>query len=225
MKFELDTTDGRARRGRLVFDRGVVETPCFMPVGTYGTVKGMTPEEVEATGAQIILGNTFHLWLRPGQEIMKLHGDLHDFMQWKGPILTDSGGFQVFSLGDIRKITEQGVHFRNPINGDPIFLDPEKSMEIQYDLGSDIVMIFDECTPYPADWDYAVKHIDTATHTFNQVFWFTNAHQVTRFVCRNLRAYMLQNAVHICFRLTHSQTADSVAIKTDIYQTFNRNIT
>ena len=141
MKFELDTTDGRARRGRLVFDRGVVETPAFMPVGTYGTVKGMTPEEVEATGAQIILGNTFHLWLRPGQEIMKLHGDLHDFMQWKGPILTDSGGFQVFSLGDIRKITEQGVHFRNPINGDPIFLDPEKSMEIQYDLGSDIVMI------------------------------------------------------------------------------------
>ncbi|STQ13801.1 queuine tRNA-ribosyltransferase [Enterobacter cloacae] len=148
MKFELDTTDGRARRGRLVFDRGVVETPAFMPVGTYGTVKGMTPEEVEATGAQIILGNTFHLWLRPGQEIMKLHGDLHDFMQWKGPILTDSGGFQVFSLGDIRKITEEGVHFRNPINGDPIFLDPEKSMEIQYDLGSDIVMIFDECTPY-----------------------------------------------------------------------------
>ena len=120
MKFELDTTDGRARRGRLVFERGVVETPAFMPVGTYGTVKGMTPEEVEATGAQIILGNTFHLWLRPGQEIMKLHGDLHDFMQWKGPILTDSGGFQVFSLGDIRKITEQGVHFRNPINGDDL---------------------------------------------------------------------------------------------------------
>ena len=120
----------------------------------------MTPEEVEATGAQIILGNTFHLWLRPGQEIMKLHGDLHDFMQWKGPILTDSGGFQVFSLGDIRKITEQGVHFRNPINGDPIFLDPEKSMEIQYDLGSDIVMIFDECTPYPADWDYAKRSME-----------------------------------------------------------------
>lgn len=160
MKFELDTTDGRARRGRLVFDRGVVETPAFMPVGTYGTVKGMTPEEVEATGAQIILGNTFHLWLRPGQEIMKLHGDLHDFMQWKGPILTDSGGFQVFSLGDIRKITEQGVHFRNPINGDPIFLDPETSMEIQFDLGSDIVMIFDECTPYPADWDYAKRSME-----------------------------------------------------------------
>nr|GME07406.1 tRNA guanosine(34) transglycosylase Tgt [Ipomoea batatas] len=131
-----------------------------MPVGTYGTVKGMTPEEVQETGAQIILGNTFHLWLRPGQEIMKLHGDLHDFMQWKGPILTDSGGFQVFSLGDIRKITEAGVHFRNPINGDSIFLDPEKSMEIQYDLGSDIVMIFDECTPYPADWDYAKRSME-----------------------------------------------------------------
>ena len=155
MSFELLATDGRARRGRLTFPRGVVETPAFMPVGTYGTVKGMLPRDIEAIGAQIILGNTFHLWLRPGQEIMKLHGDLHDFMQWKGPILTDSGGFQVFSLGDIRKITEQGVHFRNPINGDPIFLDPEKSMEIQYDLGSDIVMIFDECTPYPADWDYA----------------------------------------------------------------------
>lgn len=155
MKYELQTTDGRARRGRLIFDRGVVETPAFMPVGTYGTVKGMTPEEVKETGAQILLGNTFHLWLRPGQEIMKLHGDLHDFMQWKGPILTDSGGFQVFSLGAMRKIKEEGVHFRNPINGEKIFLSPEKSMEIQYDLGSDIVMIFDECTPYPADWDYA----------------------------------------------------------------------
>ncbi|MBY6186201.1 tRNA guanosine(34) transglycosylase Tgt [Marinobacter hydrocarbonoclasticus] len=150
MKFELITTDGRARRGRLTFDRGTVETPAFMPVGTYGTVKGMTPEEVEATGAEICLGNTFHLWLRPGNEIMQKHGDLHDFMNWHKPILTDSGGFQVFSLGDIRKITEEGVHFRHPINGDKIFLDPEGSMEIQYYLGSDIVMIFDECTPYPA---------------------------------------------------------------------------
>ncbi len=150
MKFELITTDGRARRGRLTFERGTVETPAFMPVGTYGTVKGMTPEEVEATGAEICLGNTFHLWLRPGNEIMQKHGDLHDFMNWHKPILTDSGGFQVFSLGDIRKITEAGVHFRHPINGDKIFLDPEGSMEIQYYLGSDIVMIFDECTPYPA---------------------------------------------------------------------------
>jgi len=160
VEYELIKTDGLARRGRLTFDRGVVETPAFMPVGTYGTVKGMTPEEVAETGAQIILGNTFHLWLRPGQEIMKLHGDLHDFMQWHGPILTDSGGFQVFSLGDIRKITEEGVHFRNPINGDAIFLSPEKSMEIQYDLGSDIVMIFDECTPFPAEHDLAKQSME-----------------------------------------------------------------
>lgn len=160
MKFELQTTDGRARRGRMIFERGVVETPAFMPVGTYGTVKGMTPEEVAGTGAQILLGNTFHLWIRPGQEIMKLHGDLHDFMNWQGPILTDSGGFQVFSLGDIRKITEEGVHFRNPVNGDRIFLTPETSMEIQYDLGSDIVMIMDECTPYPATWEEAKKSME-----------------------------------------------------------------
>ena len=160
MKFELDTTDGRARRGRMIFDRGVVETPAFMPVGTYGTVKGMTPEEVADTGAHILLGNTFHLWVRPGQEVMKLHGDLHDFMNWQGPILTDSGGFQVFSLGDIRKITEEGVYFRNPVNGDKIFLSPEVSMEIQYDLGSDIVMIMDECTPYPATWEEAKKSME-----------------------------------------------------------------
>ena len=157
MKFELDTTDGRARRGRLVFERGTVETPAFMPVGTYGTVKGMTPEEVRETGAEILLGNTFHLWLRPGEAIMRKHGDLHDFMNWHGPILTDSGGFQVFSLGDIRKITEEGVHFRSPINGEKIFLDPEKSMQIQNSLGSDVVMIFDECTPYPATEDEARK--------------------------------------------------------------------
>ena len=157
MKYELIKKQGRARRGRLDFERGSVETPAFMPVGTYGTVKGMTPEEVKETGAEILLGNTFHLWLRPGQEVMKLHGDLHDFMNWQGPILTDSGGFQVFSLGDIRKITEEGVHFRNPVNGEKIFMDAEKSMEIQADLGSDVVMIFDECTPYPATHDEAKK--------------------------------------------------------------------
>jgi queuine tRNA-ribosyltransferase len=150
MKFELDKTDGRARRGRLIFDRGVVETPAFMPVGTYGTVKGMTPEELEKTGAQICLGNTFHLMLRPGTTIIRQHGDLHDFMNWDKPILTDSGGFQVFSLGDLRKITEEGVTFRSPINGEKILLTPEKSMDVQRDLGSDIVMIFDECMPYPA---------------------------------------------------------------------------
>lgn len=150
MKFELDKQHGRARRGRMVFPRGVVETPAFMPVGTYGTVKGMTPKDIEDIGAHIILGNTFHLMLRPGTEVIKAHGDLHDFMQWKGPILTDSGGFQVFSLGKMRKITEEGVTFKSPINGSKVFLDPETSMQVQRDLGSDIVMIFDECTPYPA---------------------------------------------------------------------------
>ncbi|MCJ8349479.1 tRNA guanosine(34) transglycosylase Tgt [Moritella sp.] len=157
LKYELDKTNGNARRGRLIFERGVVETPAFMPVGTYGTVKGMTPEEVDDTGADILLGNTFHLWLRPGQEVMKLHGGLHNFMNWQGPILTDSGGFQVFSLGKTRKITEAGVHFRHPVNGSKIFLDPEISMEIQDDLGSDVVMIFDECTPYPATESEAEK--------------------------------------------------------------------
>ena len=155
MKFERITNDGAARRGRLHFDRGTVETPVFMPVGTYGTVKAMTPEELQGIGAEIILGNTFHLMLRPGTEIIAAHGDLHDFMHWSGPILTDSGGFQVFSLGDLRKITEEGVYFRSPINGDEVFLDPERSMTVQRALGSDIVMIFDECTPYPADEETA----------------------------------------------------------------------
>jgi queuine tRNA-ribosyltransferase len=150
MRFELQNTDGKARRGKLIFERGVVETPAFMPVGTYGTVKGMTPESLEETGAHICLGNTFHLMLRPGTGIIRQHGDLHDFMNWQKPILTDSGGFQVFSLGDLRKITEEGVTFRSPINGEKILLTPEKSMDVQRDLGSDIVMIFDECTPYPA---------------------------------------------------------------------------
>ncbi|NQZ10896.1 MAG: tRNA guanosine(34) transglycosylase Tgt, partial [Algicola sp.] len=150
MKYQLIKTDGKARRGRLTFERGEVETPAFMPVGTYGTVKGMTPEELKETGAHICLGNTFHLMLRPGTEIIKQHGDLHDFMHWDKPILTDSGGFQVFSLGAMRKISEKGVEFSSPINGDKIMLTPEKSMQVQRDLGSDIVMIFDECTPYPA---------------------------------------------------------------------------
>ncbi|WP_370279003.1 tRNA guanosine(34) transglycosylase Tgt [Pontibacterium sp.] len=157
MKFEKLGEDGKARRGRLSFPRGDVETPAFMPVGTYGTVKGMLPRDVKATGAQICLGNTFHLMLRPGTEIIKQHGDLHDFMQWKGPILTDSGGFQVFSLGNMRKITEEGVTFQSPVNGDKVVLSPEKSMEVQRDLGSDIVMIFDECTPYPATENEAAQ--------------------------------------------------------------------
>jgi queuine tRNA-ribosyltransferase len=154
MKFDLinscPTTHGTARRGRLTFARGTVETPAFMPVGTYGTVKAMTPEELREIGAEIILGNTFHLWLRPGIEIIKKHGDLHDFMHWSGPILTDSGGFQVFSLAALRKISEEGVRFQSPVDGSKVHLDPETSMAVQHALGSDIVMIFDECTPYPA---------------------------------------------------------------------------
>ena len=150
MQFELSGSDGHARRGRLKFPRGTVETPAFMPVGTYGTVKGMLPRDIRGIGAEIILGNTFHLWLRPGTDIIEQHGDLHDFMGWDGPILTDSGGFQVFSLGDMRKISEEGVKFQSPVDGSRVFLDPEKSMAIQRSLGSDIVMIFDECTPYPA---------------------------------------------------------------------------
>lgn len=150
MKFELSATDGQARTGRMVFTRGEVQTPAFMPVGTYGTVKAMTPQEVSGLGADIILGNTFHLMLRPGTEVISAHGDLHDFMGWQGPILTDSGGFQVFSLAEMRKITEKGVTFRSPVDGQKIFMGPEESMAVQRALGSDIVMAFDECTPYPA---------------------------------------------------------------------------
>ncbi len=155
MKFELLNNDGLARRGRMLFERGTVQTPAFMPVGTYGAVKGVSPEELRACGAEIILGNTFHLMLRPGTEVIAAHGDLHGFMHWDGPILTDSGGFQVFSLGAMRKITEEGVTFQSPVNGDKVFLDPETSMRVQRALGADIVMIFDECTPYPATFDEA----------------------------------------------------------------------
>ena len=150
MLFKLSKQSNGARRGRLSFERGNIETPAFMPVGTYGTVKAMTPEELTAIGAEIILGNTFHLMLRPGTEIIRKHGDLHDFMHWQKPILTDSGGFQVYSLAKMRKITEQGVLFSSPVDGRKIELTPEYSMQIQKQLGSDIVMIFDECTPYPA---------------------------------------------------------------------------
>ncbi|MGM0412449.1 MAG: tRNA guanosine(34) transglycosylase Tgt [Pseudomonadota bacterium] len=151
MEYRLDATDGPARTGELSFPRGRVPTPTFMPVGTYGTVKGMTPEQVAGTGAGIVLGNTFHLMLRPGTEVIAAHGDLHDFMNWHGPILTDSGGFQVWSLGKLRKVEEAGVHFRSPVDGAKIFMGPEESMAVQRALGADIVMIFDECTPYPAD--------------------------------------------------------------------------
>ena len=157
MAFALLAEDGASRTGRLSFSRGEVKTPAFMPVGTYGTVKAMTPEELRQIGAEMILGNTFHLMLRPGTEIISLHGDLHDFMHWDGPILTDSGGFQVFSLADMRRITEQGVHFRSPVDGAAVFLGPEQSMAVQRALGSDVVMAFDECTPYPATRDQAAE--------------------------------------------------------------------
>lgn len=150
MKFELLSTDQKARRGRLTFPRGMIETPIFMPVGTYGTVKAVTTQDLETLKAQIILGNTFHLMLRPGTEVIKQHGGLHQFINWQRPILTDSGGFQVFSLGKLRKLKEEGVYFNSPLDGQKIFLSPEISMQVQRDLDSDIAMIFDECTPYPA---------------------------------------------------------------------------
>ena len=160
MTFEVFSRDGRARRGRLQLRRGPVETPVFMPVGTYGTVKAMTPEELTGLGAQIVLGNTFHLMLRPGAEVIRAHGGLHGFMHWSGPILTDSGGFQVFSLADLRKLSEEGVRFRSPVNGDPVFLSPEISMQVQTALDSDVVMVFDECPPYPATGAEARKSME-----------------------------------------------------------------
>ncbi len=157
MNFELLRTEGAARRGRLTLRHGVVQTPMFMPVGTYGTVKAMTPAELAELGAQIVLGNTFHLWLRPGLDVVRKHQGLHRFMGWDKPILTDSGGFQVFSLGALRKLSEQGVAFQSPVNGDRLFLTPEESMRIQHVLDSDVVMIFDECTPYEIHVSYVCK--------------------------------------------------------------------
>ncbi|MDB9800047.1 tRNA guanosine(34) transglycosylase Tgt [bacterium] len=150
MEFKVSIKDENARRGQIKFSRGTIQTPAFMPVGTYGTVKGMTPEELVGIGAEIILGNTFHLMLRPGMKVIKEFGGLHQFMHWDKPILTDSGGFQVFSLAESCKITEEGAHFKSPINGSNIFLGPEEAIQNQHILDADIVMIFDECTPYPA---------------------------------------------------------------------------
>ena len=155
MQFKISATDGAARRGVLETAHGNIDTPAFMPVGTYGVVKGMSPVEVRELGAQIVLGNTFHLWLRPGLDVIGAHGGLHRFMGWDGPILTDSGGFQVFSLGEMRKISEEGVKFQSPVNGDACFLTPEESMRIQRVLNSDIVMAFDECTAHPATLEQA----------------------------------------------------------------------
>ncbi len=170
--YERQATDGQARAGRLHLPHGVVETPIFMPVGTYGAVKGLTPQMLERLGGQIVLGNTFHLWLRPGLEVMAAHGGLHRFMNWQRPILTDSGGFQVWSLGDLRKISEDGVAFQSPINGDRLFLSPEESMRIQRVLNSDIAMVFDECTPYPATRE------ETATSMELSMRWARRSKQV-----------------------------------------------
>jgi queuine tRNA-ribosyltransferase len=160
MRFEVISRDGPARRGRLAFRRGTVETPAFMPCGTYGSVKSMTAEELREVGTEMILGNTFHLMLRPGTEVIAAHGGLHEFMHWAGPILTDSGGFQVFSLEALRRITENGVEFRSPVNGDAILLTPERSVEVQRALRSDVVMVFDECTPYPASFERARESME-----------------------------------------------------------------
>src|SRR5512137_3229749 len=160
MSFSVLAASGHARRGRLTLAHGTVETPVFMPVGTYGTVKAMAPDELEGLGAQIVLGNTFHLWLRPGLEVIAAHAGLHRFMGWERPILTDSGGFQVWSLGALRKVMEDGVAFASPVNGDKLFLTPELSMQIQRTLDSDIVMAFDECTGYPATRDEAATSME-----------------------------------------------------------------
>lgn len=170
LQFKLLNNDGAARRGEITLNNGKVQTPIFMPVGTYGSVKGMLPHELKEIEAQIVLGNTFHLWLRPGTDIMDAHGGLHEFMQWKGPILTDSGGFQVFSLKGLRKITEEGVTFASPINGDRMFLTPEESMRIQRSLNSDIAMVFDECTPYLID-GRAATHTEAAQSMRMSLRW------------------------------------------------------
>ncbi len=160
MQFEITASDAKARTGKMSFPRGEVATPAFMPVGTYGSVKGLNPQQVRDTGADILLGNTFHLMLRPGTETINQHGDLHEFIGWERPILTDSGGFQVFSLGEMRKISEEGVKFRSPVDGAEIFLGPESAIEVQHKLGADIIMVFDECTPYPATEKEAAESME-----------------------------------------------------------------
>lgn len=160
MVFKILKTDGDARFGQLICKHGIVETPTFIPVGTYGVVKTMTPEEMQRIGAQIILSNTFHLWLRPGQDVVKLHGNLHKFMNWTKPIITDSGGFQIFSLNKLCTVKEDGVCFKNPFDGNQIFLTPEKSIDIQHCLGSDIVLVFDECLSYPNTWNNSKRSME-----------------------------------------------------------------
>ena len=212
MKFEILASCGAARRGKMIFRRGEVRTPAFMPVGTYGTVKGVTPEEVVSSGTDMILGNTFHRILRPGVEVVRQHGGLHGFMNWPGPILTDSGGFQIFSLASIRKLSEEGVLFQSPVDGDEVFLTPEKSMEVQYDLDADVTMILDECTPYPVSEEEACKSMELSNgwalrsrHHFNKLREIDPKHGEALFgivqggVYNELRAESLNRLTEIGF--------------------------
>ena len=205
MRFELLAQDGAARRGRLDFARGSVQTPAFMPVGTYGTVKAMTPEDLEQIGADIILGNTFHLYLRPGLEVIEAHKGLHDFMHWQRPILTDSGGFQVFSLAEMRKLTEQGVSFRSPIDGAEVFLSPEESMRIQRVLRSDIAMSFDECTAYPATEDQARASMELSMRWAERGFreYYRDQPPGTLFG-------IVQGGVHVALRLASLEALEKI---------------
>ncbi|MDP6104276.1 MAG: tRNA guanosine(34) transglycosylase Tgt [Gammaproteobacteria bacterium] len=207
MKFNLINTDHNARRGTISFARGKVQTPVFMPVGTYGTVKAMTPEELKGIGFEILLGNTFHLSITPSTDVIEKHGGLHDFMHWDKPILTDSGGFQVFSLGGMRKITEKGVYFQSPKDGSKIFMGPEESMLIQKQLNSDVVMIFDECTPYPAEkniadqsmqlslrWAKRSKHEHNRLNNKNAIFGIVQGGMY-----QDLRSQSLESLMEIGF--------------------------
>ena len=205
MRFELLAQDGAARRGRLEFARGSVQTPAFMPVGTYGTVKAMTPEDLEQIGADIILGNTFHLYLRPGLEVIEAHKGLHDFMHWQRPILTDSGGFQVFSLAEMRKLTEQGVSFRSPIDGAEVFLSPEESMRIQRVLRSDIAMSFDECTAYPATEDQARTSMELSMRWAERGF-----HEYYRDEPPGTLFGIVQGGVHVALRLASLEALEKI---------------
>ena len=215
-EFTLLGTQGAARRGRLKLAHGVVETPAFMPVGTYGTVKAMTPEELEGLGADIVLGNTFHLMLRPGNAIMRAHGGLHGFMHWRRPILTDSGGFQVFSLESLRKITEEGVQFRSPIDGSAVRLTPEDSMDVQLALGSDIAMALDDCTPYPATESEARESMERSMR------WEARSHQ--HYYCHGIEAAgldappgelfgIVQGGMHLPLRLASLETLSKLPWK------------
>ena len=212
IQFQLSCTSGQARRGEVTFARGSVQTPAFMPVGTYGTVKAMTSEEVRALGAEIILGNTFHLFLRRGTEIIQAHGDLHDFMGWSGPILTDSGGFQVWSLAKLRSMDEKGVTFASPVDGSKIFMGPEESMAIQHALGSDIMMAFDECTPYPATKEQAADSMNLSLRWAKRCVTF---HQDSGHADKQALFGIVQGGVYSDLR--HSCAEQLVAMDFDGY--------